>query len=107
MSALTYVTDATFEQEVLQSELPVLLEFTAVWCGPCKMLEPVLEEIAAEYTGQMKVVKVDADQNPALVTRFGVMGIPTLMLFKGGESQLRLTGFLPKPRLLSKVTPYL
>ncbi len=107
MSELTYVTEATFEQEVLQAQLPVLLEFTAVWCGPCKMLEPVLQEIAVEYAGQMKVVKVDADKNPALVTRFGVMGIPTLMLFKGGASQVRLTGFLPKPRLLAKITPHL
>lgn len=107
MTELTYITDDTFEQEVLNADLPVLLEFTAVWCGPCKMLEPVLKEIAAEYTGRLKVVKVDADQNPDLVTRFGVMGIPTVMLFKNGESHLRITGYQPKPRLTVKIDPLL
>ncbi len=107
MSELLYVSEETFEQEVLQSETPVLLEFTAVWCGPCKMLEPVLKDIAKEYTGRLKVVKVDADQNPNLANRFGVMGIPTTMLFKGKDVPVRVTGFLPKPRLLKKITPHL
>lgn len=107
MSELMYVNEDSFEAEVLQSELPVLLEFTAVWCGPCKMLEPVLKDIASEYAGRLKVVKVDADKNPNLANQYGVMGIPTTMLFKGQDIPVRVTGFLPKPRLVKKIAAHI
>jgi len=103
----TQVTDATFGQEVLQSQLPTLVDFWAAWCGPCRMIAPVVKEIANENAGVLKVVKLDVDQNPATATQFGVQSIPTLIVFKDGQPVERIVGYMPKERLMDRVRPYL
>jgi thioredoxin 1 len=107
MTEMTYVTDADFQAEVLDAEQPVLVDFTAVWCGPCRMVDPIVKQLAQDWDGKVKVVKLDADQNPNIMMQYGVLGIPTLMLFKGGEIKERLTGYQPKDRLVSKLGPHL
>lgn len=107
MSEPVAITDETFEAEVLQAELPVLTDFWANWCPPCKMIAPILDEIAAEYAGKLKVAKLDVDTNPRTALRFGVMSIPTLILFKNGQPVERLVGAMPKRNLLAKITPHL
>src|SRR3990170_5627732 len=102
MTEMQYVTEADFQDEVLKASLPVLVDFTAEWCQPCKMIDPIVKQLAQEWQGKVKVVKLDADQNPNVLMQYGVLGIPTLMLFKGGEIKERLTGYQPKDRLLSK-----
>jgi thioredoxin 1 len=106
MADMQYVTEADFQDEVLKSSLPVLVDFTAVWCQPCRMIDPIVQQLSVEWNGKVKVVKLDADQNPNILMQYGVMGIPTLMLFKGGEIIERVTGFLPKDKLVAKVTPH-
>ena len=101
------VTDSSFESDVLESEQPVLVDFWAEWCGPCKMIAPIVDELADEYEGSLRVAKLDADENPNTMQAFGVMGIPTLILFEGGEAVERITGYMPKERLLDKLQPYL
>ena len=106
MADLKHVDEATFQSEVLDSSEPVLVDFSAVWCGPCKMLDPVVKQLAVEWEGKVKVVKIDADENPNLVMQYGVMGIPTLLFMKGGEVKERITGFMPKEKLAARFTPH-
>ncbi len=94
-----YVSDATFESEVLQSQLPVLVDYWAEWCGPCRSIAPVLDEISKEYVGKLKVAKVNVDENSATPARYGVRGIPTLMLFKNGDVAATKVGALSKSQL--------
>lgn len=101
------VTDANFDAEVLQSDLPVLVDFWAAWCGPCRMIAPVVKEIANDQAGNLKVGKLDVDQNPATATRFGVQSIPTLLVFKDGQPVERIVGYMPKERLMDRVRPHL
>lgn len=107
MSEPVHVTDDTFEAEVIQSNMPTLIDFWAPWCSPCHMIAPILEEIAKDYDGQLKVTKLDVSQNSQIATQFGVMNIPTMILFKSGEAVERLGGYMSKERLLEKITPYL
>ena len=106
MSALKYIEDDTFQKEVLESTLPVLVDFTAVWCGPCKMLDPVVTDLAEAWQGRVKVVKLDVDNNQKIAMDYQVMGVPTLILFKDGEIQERLTGYRPKKKLIKKLEPH-
>jgi thioredoxin 1 len=101
------VSDAVFEKEVLQSSIPVLVDFWATWCGPCKMIAPVVEEIANEYAGKIKVVKLDVDGNPETSMKFSIRSIPTLMVFKGGRVVEQIIGVLPKKGLVDKLAPHL
>ena len=93
------VTDSTFEQEVLSSEIPVLLDYWAEWCGPCKMIAPILNDIADEYYGKIKVAKLNIDENPGTPAKFGVRGIPTLMIFKSGSVEATKVGAMSKSQL--------
>lgn len=102
MANLASVTDETFEAEVLQSDLPVLVDFGAEWCHPCKQLDPVVDELAAEWQGKARFVKLDIDSNVQSTTRFGVMSVPTLILFVGGEPKERVSGFQPKKKLVER-----
>jgi len=106
MADLLNVTEETFQSEVLDASDPVLVDFSAVWCGPCKMLDPIVKQLAVDWNGKVKVVKIDADQNPAIVMQYGVMGIPTLLFFKGGEIKERITGYMPKDKLVARFTPH-
>jgi thioredoxin 1 len=107
MSKPVAITDDSFETDVIKADKPVLLDFWATWCGPCLMIAPILEEIASEYDDQLTVAKLDVDINPKTPTDFGVLGIPTLILFKDGEAVERITGYMPKQNLLAKLTPHL
>ncbi len=104
---LSYVTSENFADEVLQSDVPVLVDFTAVWCGPCKMLAPIVEELAQEWQGRVKIVKLDVDQNSEIAVQYQVMGVPTLMLFKDGQPVHRMTGFKPKAKVVKEFSPKL
>ncbi len=101
------VTDDTFEELVLQADLPTVVDFWAVWCGPCKMIAPVLDDIADQYQNQLRVAKLDVDHNNESAIKYGVMSIPTLILFKAGQPVERIVGFLPKEKLLAKLRPHL
>jgi len=98
------VSDATFEADVLKSAEPVVVDFWAEWCGPCKMIAPALEEIAGALNGKVKIVKLNADENPATAQKYGIMSIPTLMIFKNGELASRQTGAAPKQKLEQWIT---
>lgn len=96
---IVYVTDATFEDEVLKADEPVLVDYWADWCGPCKMIAPILDEIADEYAGKIKVAKLNIDENPGTPPKFGIRGIPTLMLFKSGNVEATKVGAVSKSQL--------
>ena len=106
-AALSTLSDATFDEEVKSSAEPVLVDFWAEWCGPCKMITPILEEIAAEHEGKLRVVKLNVDDNPGVARRFEVMAIPTLILFKEGEPAKRLIGAKGKGQLLQELEEFL
>jgi thioredoxin 1 len=106
MAELINVTEDTFQTEVIDSPEPVLVDFSAVWCGPCKMLDPIVKQLAGEWDGKVKVVKIDADQNPNILMQYSVLGIPTLLFFKGGEIKERITGYMPKDKLVAKFSPH-
>ncbi|MCA9968792.1 MAG: thioredoxin [Anaerolineales bacterium] len=101
------VTDNSFESEVLQSEQPVLVDFWADWCGPCRMIAPSVKAIAEEYEGKLRVAKMDVDDNPMTPGRYAIVGIPTVMLFKGGEVVERITGAWPKDKIVAKILPHI
>ena len=101
------ITDADFEQEVLKADEPVLVDFWAEWCGPSKMIAPVVEEIAGEYSGRLKVTKMDIDANARTATRYGIRSIPTLLVFKGGEVVEQVIDAVPKRHLVEKITDHL
>lgn len=98
---IVYLTDATFEAEVLNSDLPVLVDYWAEWCGPCKMIAPILDEIAEEYDGKVKIAKLNIDENNETPPKFGIRGIPTLMLFKGGNVEATKVGAVSKSQLMA------
>jgi len=100
------VSDQNFETEVIKSDTPVLVDFWAVWCGPCRMVAPVLEEIASEQGDKVKIAKLDVDANPITAGRFGVRAIPTMILFKNGREAQRVVGYVPKEKLLQQIQPH-
>lgn len=107
MAELQHISEADFQNEVLDATLPVMVDFTAVWCAPCKMLDPVVKDLANEWTDKVKVVKLDVDNNPSLAMQYQVMGVPTLMLFVNGHISERITGYQPKDRIVAKFGPHL
>ena len=107
MIEVKYVNEQDFKTEVLDASLPVLVDFTAHWCGPCKMVDPIIKQLAEEWQGKVKVVKCDADQNPNVLVNYGIMGLPTVMLFKSGEMVERASGYQPKDKLVGKLNHHL
>ena len=105
--AATAVTDTSFNEEVIESDIPVLVDFWAPWCGPCRMVSPVVDEISEEYDGQVKVVKVNTDENPSVASQYGIRSIPTLMIFKGGQRVDMVVGAVPKTTLANTLGKYL
>jgi len=103
MAQAIEVTDATFEEEVLKSDLPVLVDFWAVWCGPCRMIHPIVEELAQEYDGKLKVTRLDVDKNNQTASQYRIMSIPSLLFFKDGEKIDQVIGAVPKQQLAEKV----
>ncbi len=107
MSSVSHLTEATFHEEVGASDVPVVVDFWAEWCGPCKMIAPILNEIADEQDGKVKIAKVNVDENPQLARDFDVMSIPTLIVFKDGTPKRRLIGAKGKPQLLEELAEFL
>jgi thioredoxin 1 len=107
MSEIPKLTEAVFKTEVLESTLPVVVDFTAVWCNPCKMLDPVVTQLSQDWNGKVKFVKLDVDDNSNLAVQYGVMGVPTLILFVKGNPVQRLSGYQPRDRIISKFGSYI
>ena len=107
MAEVNYITESDFDEKVLSSDLPVLIDFTAAWCGPCKMVTPIVEELAGEWEGKALVYKMDVDANQELPVEYGIMGIPALLLFVSGDVAARVTGFKPKKQLQKIFEPHL
>ena len=107
MSAALEVNEANFKQEVLDSAVPVLVDFWAPWCGPCRMVGPVVDEIAKDYAGKLKVVKINTDEAPGVAGSYNIMSIPTLMIFKGGERVDQIIGAQPKQAIVGKLAPHM
>ena len=107
MSAALQVTDASFKQDVLESDIPVLVDFWAPWCGPCRMVAPVVDEIAQQYEGKVRVVKLNTDENPNVASQYGIRSIPTLMIFKGGQRVDMVVGAVPKTTLANTLEKYI
>ncbi|GAB4495294.1 MAG: thioredoxin [Anaerolineales bacterium] len=107
MSNLFSVGEGNFVEEVLNSPLPILVDFTATWCGPCKMLAPIVEQLAVEWQGKVRIVQLDVDDNPGLAAEYQVMGVPTLMLFVGGKPRHRMTGYKPKDKVQKEFAAHL
>ncbi|HBQ99859.1 MULTISPECIES: thioredoxin [unclassified Roseofilum] len=107
MTAAAPVTDTSFDKEVLQSQVPVLVDFWAPWCGPCRMVAPVVEEVAEQFDGQVKVVKVNTDENPSVASKYGIRSIPTLMIFKDGQRVDMVVGAVPKTTLITTLEKHL
>ncbi|MFQ6084525.1 MAG: thioredoxin [Candidatus Aminicenantia bacterium] len=103
MAKLVEITEANFEREVLQSEIPVLIDFWAVWCGPCRMIAPIVEELAEQYEGKLKVGKLDVDNNPQIAAKYGIRSIPTLLLFREGKVVEQIVGAVPRTYIESKL----
>ena len=101
--AIAAVTSASWDNEVLKSDGLVMVDFWAAWCGPCRIIAPTVEELAGEYTGKLKVFKLNTDENPDVASRYKIMGIPTLIFFKGGEKIDQIVGAVPKPQLKAKI----
>jgi thioredoxin 1 len=101
------LTEETFEQEVLKATMPVLVDFWAAWCGPCKMIAPIVEELATEYEGKLKIGKVDVDNNQKIAMQYGIRSIPTLLIFKGGKVVEQIVGAAPKKTLVEKLSKHL
>jgi thioredoxin 1 len=102
-SGLLHVNDKNFAEEVLNADLPVLVDFWATWCSPCRSISPIIEELAKEFTGRVKVTKLNVDESPATPSQYGVRGIPTLILFKGGKILDQIIGAVPKARLIAMI----
>lgn len=107
MSNIPVFSDQNFEQEVLKSDIPVVVDFWAEWCGPCRMVAPIVEELSEEYSGKIKFGKLDVDANSDTASRYGIRSIPTLLIFKGGEEVGRLVGAKPKNQLVKELEPHL
>lgn len=107
MANLPQVTDSTFEKEVLQSDLPTLVDFWATWCAPCNMVAPILEELSKEYEGRLKVVKLDVDSNPQTAAKYGIFSIPSILLFKEGKVATQIIGAVPKKHFVEKLAAFL
>ena len=102
-----HLTDATFQKDVLNSDKPVLVDFTATWCGPCRMIAPIIEELATEYQGKAVMGKLDVDENPETSMNFGIRSVPTLLIFKGGQVVDQIIGAVGKDRIVAKLKPHL
>ena len=107
MAPIPSTSDSTFDADVLRSDRPVVVDFGATWCHPCVQLDPIMEELATEWQGKVRIFKLDIDQNVATTMKYGVMGVPTLILFVAGEAKDRLSGFQPKRKIMDRLTPSL